>query len=1153
MKRNRRTPHISRAVLLTATALTLSTAARGQLTLNGPTTGEYSDAVSITLAPGFQSSSFHAFITGLPAGVALGSTPSSTQNYIRHRTWLRGYAAVPGSPKTDDAMEDITYYDGLGRPVQTVATKAGPASSYADIVTQQSYDAFGREEKSYLPYSVTSGNNGSFKSNAVTAQASFYNSGSSNGVVTIPAVGGTTPSFSRTVYEASPLDRVLEQGFPGAAWQPGGGHTLRKVYTANNNNDAYTETATTRRVALYKVSLAADGTPTLTLAANAAYANNELYITVTRDENWSSGREGQTFEFTDKQGRVVLKRAFNRSSPTGPIEMLSTYYVYDDFGNLSYVLPPGFSPDRNSLPSGTDLANLLAAQAYQYRYDERNRMVEKQLPGRGREYIVYNRLDQVVATQDANQRAKSPQQWTVTKYDGLGRVVLTGLYSYGSTAGISYRMALRDSAYAGGQWESRKDATGNGYTNLAWPRSSIATTLTLNYYDRYTDIPGLPNNESPLHSAMTQGLLVASRVNVLNTTSNLWTVNYYNNKGEVEKSYRQNHLGGTDVTTYTYRFTGEQESASRVHTVSGTSTTIRQRREYDHRLRPVNSYVGINGTADVLVSQQLYNGIGQLTKKDLHSTDKGSSFGQTVSYAYNERGWLRTANAALFSEELQYNTGANKYYNGNIAYQLFSRKHTDNSTFSGTYSYSYDNLNRLRQGLLAGGKGREGIAYDLQGNITALNRRASDGTTADSLLYTYSGGRLASVNDRSTNSSANYMPAGTTAYTYDANGNIKTRSNGTNAADNITAITYNYLDLPQGITANGAAISYTYDATGRKLRSVNGINGQTRDYIDGIEYADGTLELIHTEEGRILKSGTSYQYQYLLRDHLGNTRSAFAGTAPATAILGMDYYPFGLEYLGKRAQSSPKNNYLYNRKELQDKLKWYDYGARFYDPVIGRWGAVDPLADSMRRYSPYAYAFDNPIRFIDPDGRRPDDPPGWFQKAWNAFVGLSTGTSGNMSGYDGNVNRQTQSINKTLGVANDVKAIGDAAKPFAKAVAVKAAEVTGDGLETSGTAVTAIGYVAAPFTEGTSLSLVPVGETLGLAGTGINMGLDLYNGNVGDAAYKAVSTATSHGLGKVVDKAQSAGKVTKTDGAIMNFFMEAWNKVADFFYDESKK
>jgi RHS repeat-associated protein len=96
---------------------------------------------------------------------------------------------------------------------------------------------------------------------------------------------------------------------------------------------------------------------------------------------------------------------------------------------------------------------------------------------------------------------------------------------------------------------------------------------------------------------------------------------------------------------------------------------------------------------------------------------------------------------------------------------------------------------------------------------------------------------------------------------------------------------------------------------------------------------------------------------------------------PSPIVGTSDYFPFGLSYNSGERAGSLEQKYLYNGKELQDEmaLNWYYYGARMYAAEIGRWGVVDPLTEKARKWTPYNYGLNNPIRFVDPDGMQADD------------------------------------------------------------------------------------------------------------------------------------------------------------------------------------
>ena len=970
-------------MLFTCCSMLLALSSQAQIQVTAPMTGTpalglYFSYNSITLNPGFSftaapGSSLSLYIAN-PDCQQFANSFNQNQNYIVTSVPRVGRMKTVGSApnsgdfanrSTCELMQTVQYFDGLGRPLQTIQVKGSPLGS--DVVQPFAYDQFGREAQKYLPYVAANSNDGSYKTDALNGgQSQFY--------TTPPAgVAATGSPFSITNFEPSPLNRVVEQGAPGADWQPVAnsmtGHTQKIAY-ATNNVTVITDTANTMLAALYTVTINANGSRTL--ARNDNYGAGQLYVTVSKDENWKSGRGGTTEEYKDKEGHVVLKRMFNYTG--GTLQILSTYYVYDDLGNLAFVLPPGTNPDAAGIPAYT------ASLGYTYRYDERNRMTQKKIPGKGWEFTVYNKLDQPVLTQDSLQRQAN--QWTVAKYDAIGRVVLTGLWNAGSAKTLK---SLQDSIYAKAQWDiADKNANAilypYGYRITSYP--ALSQVLSVNYYDDY-QFPGYTMSPTaPETISMPTGLLTGSRATVLNTLNDASQamplhVFYYDGKGRQVQSYIRNYFRGEldannyDVVTNTFNFNDQVTRTVRQHydklgTAPGLKLTVSTDYTYDHMGRKLNTVEQItNGTATpdpnakILLSRIDYNELGQTWKKNLHSTDS-INFKQTVTYGYNERGWLKTSSAPLFAEQLYYNTNSSKQYNGNIAYQYWGTP----GNLNNYYIYSYDQLNRLTSGNSTTGNNELGISYDPMGNMTQLIRYKAN-TLADQLSYTYAAGTntLQNVTDATTNDYGQIR--GTTSYTYDGNGNLTSDS-----GKGITAISYNLLNLPQTIT--GKNTTYTYDAAGQKLRRV--IGTATTDYLDGMQY-DGTtttnptLSFIQTEEGRALpKDATTYNYQYTLTDHLGNSRVNFdTGTGTARQVQVDDYYPFGMEI--NTSTASPKNEYLYNKKELQENLQLYDYGARFYDPAVGRWTTPDPLAEKSRRWSPYNYAINNPIRFIDPDGK----------------------------------------------------------------------------------------------------------------------------------------------------------------------------------------
>ncbi len=994
------------------------------------------------------------------------SPQPSDGNYILARTYQKEKNSSAEITLEDDVIENIQYFDGLGRGQQSIAIGQSPLG--ADMVTPLRYDAYGRVVQEWLPFPATDdGVRGNYQAASPLGIQQFYQTQYPNDFTGMATT--EVNAYSEKQFEASPLNRLLKQAAPGKDWgmlATGDDHTVELAYETNATNEVRMFAVTT---------ILANNTyqPTLVFLKDDQnvdmeyYTSGELSKNITYDENHVSGKNHSTETFTDKGGKVVLQR--NYADVGAQTEVAhDTYYVYDDFGNLTFVLSPKMEAGSATL---TVINTRVDELGYQYVYDDRNRLVEKKLPGKEWEHIIYNDLDQPIMIQDAVQRTND--EWLFTKYDVFGRVVYTGKMTDSRDRTTIQQNSV--DTFSGDLWVTKQGSDRNSeftedviiyYNNGAYPTTGITEILSISYYDDYSfDRANEPTQPTTVFDenldSRTKGLATGSKVKTLGTAQWITTVSRFDDRGSAVYVYSENEfLGTTDLVETDMDHVGKPITVRSAHTRNGKTIVTIDNFEYDHvgrilkqtqcignetlgyscgattvvsylelldasitnnqtatsgiEVKATNNAVTLSGTLTLkvdanagssggdeeLITYNQYDELGQLQAKKVGgapaSTYAATTGLQTVDFAYNIRGWLKQINdpasmgTDLFAYGINYNTAdhtGTPLYNGNMAETEWK---TANDNVLRWYHYDYDPLNRITAGTSHNGDyDLSNLEYDKNGNITDLQRNGVGGAI-DNLTYNFHNSemsnRLQAVAD-ATGNTEGFVDGESlaTEYTYDANGNLLTDEN-----KDITGITYNYLNLPTSIDIKNGNIAYIYDATGGKMQKTVGSSVTT--YAGNFVYEDNALQFFNHAEGYVSPGAVEgeYNYIYQFKDHLGNIRLSYADgngdgdidvtSDPLTTeiVAENNYYPFGLKHKGYNQDVSTLGNsvaqrYKFGGKELEEgqDLNTYDFGARNYDPALGRWMNIDPLAEQMRRHSPYNYAFNNPVFFIDPDGMFP--------------------------------------------------------------------------------------------------------------------------------------------------------------------------------------
>ena len=933
---------------------------------------------------------------------ALGQ--SSDKNWIKTETILRPEVSDPSQVDYLNGQEiqrQVAYFDGLGRANQIILVNGSPTGE--DIVTINIYDEIGRQAKAYLPY-IKGGNNGDFVPYAESGILTFY-ANPPEGVPTSPS------PFSEKEFDGSPKNLVVKQSNPGASWDINSGHTIDVNYMTNQANEV-------KRFDITQSS-----------TIDISYYNaNTLYKLVTKDEDGHP-----TIEFKDKSGKVILNRAINDDVDHDTYYIyddlgLMRFVIMPQAQTSGSVFNDWDHCFRYSYDKKKNLVEKIipGQDTIFYIYDLRDRVILTQdgklraqalwaftkfdVPGRPVIEGIY---------QHGIYTTRVAMQQLVTSQLQGG---IFEMYEQESGDNFAENWGYTNQAFPFHRPDEIKKIY--YYDHYDFDRDG-------NSDHQYYYQPG--NNIKP--DFRTHGLQTSSLSFIaIGNEELIQKVFFYDEyRREIHTTSimkNRTQVLSREYSDLEYSFTGAVIN-SRHHLFlppSNDSITYTYDNLYDENWRLKGTNISIDGlSGTIALSSNKYNCLGNLIQKETH--DSGSGYLYKTKYSYNIRGWLKKlrstttvlTDSVLFDMDLLYdyvpgyaNSGVLPCFNGNIA--MMQWNHIYNNFPLEGYGMKYDSLNRVKDafyfrdntqfyewftdmnnftrnntGNVTGINSVLGIQYDKNGNILKLNRAGQQGTAnvlMDELEYSYEGNRLIAVDDSITgiNSLFDYNDNNhkfnrdqIIEYLYDENGNMTSDIN--------RGLTVNYTllyNMPEDILFSEGRIRNYYDADGiKRVKEYYDNSNQLMSretYLDNFILSDDTTVRIITPEGYIqadLSQPTNTQHYYHIKDHLGNVRVV---AQPSSLNNSMhihqvnDYYPFGMTYQDDLVVNDMSDNvYLYNGKERQKEMRegWYDYGARFYDAQIARFHTLDPLSEKYSFQSPFVYAANNPIIYIDENGENP--------------------------------------------------------------------------------------------------------------------------------------------------------------------------------------